>query len=276
MPAPSRSHTPKGRLARDRVVAAAERLFAARGFHGASLRDVAAAAKAPLASIVYHFAKKETLYAAVLSAIADELTTGLDAALATPRPGSPAVKDYVAIGAWGERIDAVSLAIVRWSAKHPARVRLLLRELLDNPARVARASRLPLAPVLERLSEVVAEGARAGVLSPGTPETAVLHLVGAISYFVAARPTVDRIVGAAGARRMAATYERDAVIFARRALGFAAPPRGRTTEVHHATRHADAAREARPRAHRVEDHRSRRAAVEPAGRRVRGRGANRA
>lgn len=199
-----RSHTPKGTRSRDRILRVAERLLASAGFHGTSMRDVADAAGVPLASVVYHFAKKEQLYAAVLGVIGEQLVADLARALDDDdRP-------------WSARLDAVVRALVAWTEEHPARVKLLLRELLDNPARVARASRLPLAPVLLRLSEFVATGIRAGAFRRVVPETSVLHLVGAVSYIVAARPTVRRIVGATRDRRMASSYEREAVAFARR------------------------------------------------------------
>lgn len=202
------SHTPKGQLARERVVHAAEKLFAKHGFHGTSLRDVAAAAKQPLASIVYHFAKKEALYAAVLTAIGGQLERAL---VDTLRDEGT------------DRVESIARGLVRWSADHPDRVRLLLRELLDNPARVARASKLPLAPVLTRLSSAVAADMQAGRLAATTPEIAVLHLVGAIGYFVVARPTVFRIVGPARARVLDAAWEEEALTFARRTLGRSNP-----------------------------------------------------
>ena len=81
-PTPSlRSHTPKGTRARDRIVRAAEKLFAGAGVRGASMRDVAEATGLPLASVVYHFAKKEQLYGAVLDAIGAELGVEIDRAL---------------------------------------------------------------------------------------------------------------------------------------------------------------------------------------------------
>lgn len=201
-PAPStlRSHTPKGRAARDNVVQAAEALLAANGFHGTSMRDVADAAGVPLASALYHFGKKEQLHAAVLGAIAEDLERRVGTALARD-------------GSHDARLDAVLDALLDWAEERPGRVRLLLRELLDNPTRVAKASHLPLAPVLTTLSAFVAEGS-----PPASPETAVLHVVGAISYVVAARPTVDRIVGHARAKALAARYRDDAKQFAKRAL----------------------------------------------------------
>ena len=199
-----RSHTPKGTRARDNIVRVSERLLASTGFHGTSMRDVADAAGLPLASVVYHFAKKEQLYAAVLTEIGAQLVVQLDDALDDEdRP-------------WATRLDAVVRSLVGWTSSHPGRVKLLLRELLDNPARVARASKLPLAPVLLRLSDFVAAGIRAGAFRRMVAETAVLHLVGAVSYFAAARPTVRRIVGPARDRHISSSYEREAIGFARR------------------------------------------------------------
>ena len=47
----------------------------------------------------------------------------------------------------------------------------------------------------------------------------MLQLVGAVSYVVAARPTVERIVGKARAKQLDAQLEREAIAFAHRALG---------------------------------------------------------
>jgi AcrR family transcriptional regulator len=257
-----RSHTPKGQRARERILVAAERLIAAHGFHGTSMRDVAAAARLPLATTIYHFARKEQLYAAVLAEIASDLDRAIDAALSNPvrapayvepgrrqidvaqalgvgeplRPardslgrasGSAAARDP--LGRAGEArdardpLDAFALALVRWMRANPARVRLLTRELLDNPTRVARAGKLPLAPFLERATGLVALHAvtsgRSHATLERTPEVAVLHAVGALSYFVAAWPTVERILGPARAKRVDAAYEREALAFVRGVLG---------------------------------------------------------
>src|SRR5688572_26196161 len=50
---------------RGRLLDAAERLFAAKGFEATSLRDVTAKAKANLAAVNYHFGSKEALVRAV-------------------------------------------------------------------------------------------------------------------------------------------------------------------------------------------------------------------
>src|SRR5262249_22813215 len=143
----------------------------------------------PLATVVYHFSRKEHLYGTVLATIADELLALFD------------VVDGAA-----DRGDAFARAIVSWTQRNPARVKLLLRELLDNPSRVARASRLPLAPFLERAAPLVGG------------EVALLHLIGGISYVIAAWPTVARMVGPTRSRRLAVGYPREALAFARRTI----------------------------------------------------------
>jgi AcrR family transcriptional regulator len=50
---------------RDRILKTAERMFAARGFNGVSVRELAAAANVNIASIGYHFRNKEGLLAEV-------------------------------------------------------------------------------------------------------------------------------------------------------------------------------------------------------------------
>lgn len=52
---------------RDRLLDAAERLFAQRGFAGASVRDIVASARANVSSIKYYFGSKENLFKEVLN-----------------------------------------------------------------------------------------------------------------------------------------------------------------------------------------------------------------
>jgi AcrR family transcriptional regulator len=63
---------PKGRarrgaeITRERILEAAERLFAVKGYDGTSIRDVAAAAGVQIANISYHFGLKESLFERVI------------------------------------------------------------------------------------------------------------------------------------------------------------------------------------------------------------------
>ena len=54
------------RTTKDKLMDAAEKLFARRGFHGVSLRDITAEADVKLALVNYHFGSKKNLLAEVI------------------------------------------------------------------------------------------------------------------------------------------------------------------------------------------------------------------
>lgn len=66
---------------RQRIIRAAEDLFARRGFAGTSMRQVTAEAKANLAAVNYHFGSKDSLIEEVLRLRLDELNQQRIAAL---------------------------------------------------------------------------------------------------------------------------------------------------------------------------------------------------
>jgi AcrR family transcriptional regulator len=78
MPAPQR---------RAAILAAAEEVFAARGYHGAALDDIAQAAGISKALIYEHFASKRELHASLINAHVEEIFERLQANAATGPPG---------------------------------------------------------------------------------------------------------------------------------------------------------------------------------------------
>lgn len=75
---------------RDRILDAAEKLFADRGFSAASVRDITADAGANLAAVNYHFGGKEGLYRQMAMRLMGELRTqrleAIRSAVAGPTP----------------------------------------------------------------------------------------------------------------------------------------------------------------------------------------------
>lgn len=69
---------PTPRDTRQRVIDAASALFAERGFHGTTARDIAERAGVNLAAAHYHFGSKEALYLDVLRAQFDAVTAALE------------------------------------------------------------------------------------------------------------------------------------------------------------------------------------------------------
>ena len=70
----------RDRETRDRLLAAAERLFADRGFKKVTVRDICKAAKANVAAINYHFGDKLGLYREVLQSAIDRMRATSEAA----------------------------------------------------------------------------------------------------------------------------------------------------------------------------------------------------
>jgi AcrR family transcriptional regulator len=83
-------------LTTERILDAAERLFADHGFEGTSIRDIVDSAKVNLAAIHYHFRSKEALLEAVLtrriSLVNGARIERLEAAEAEATPGPPSVE----------------------------------------------------------------------------------------------------------------------------------------------------------------------------------------
>ena len=174
--------SPKGARTKEAILAAAEDAFAEHGFHGASVRDVAKGAKMATAGLLHHFPRKEGMYAAVLTRIAADIEAVIEGAV-TGR-ASPKTK-----------LRRLVQRFAEWAEGSPRRSHLLLRELLDNPSRLARAGRLHLAPVVDRLTAFIDAGREAGVFAAVDPLMFVVHLAGSTSYYVAARPTFVKITG---------------------------------------------------------------------------------
>lgn len=129
---------------RERILGVAEQLFARRGFAGASLRQVTAAAKVNLAAVNYHFGSKESLIEEVFRRRLDELNrrrlTALGAVLENPGHMLEDVLDAFIRPALEQSMDSAGGAafvrvLARAYAEHDERLR---RFLSDNYGHVLR------------------------------------------------------------------------------------------------------------------------------------------
>ncbi len=99
-PAPRRQRAnSRSQLTRDRILDAAEHLFAARGFHGCSIRDITGEAQVDVALANYHFGSKQGLLEAVIARRAQDLNADrlarLDAVLAASRGKKPSLEAII-------------------------------------------------------------------------------------------------------------------------------------------------------------------------------------
>lgn len=87
------------RPGKERILDAAEQLFARRGFYGVSLRDITQAAGVDVALVGYHFGGKRALFTAVFERRAEVLNRErlelLEAARRAALPAAPAIEAIV-------------------------------------------------------------------------------------------------------------------------------------------------------------------------------------
>jgi AcrR family transcriptional regulator len=108
-----------------RILAAAEEAFAARGFEGASTREIAARAGVNISSLHYHWESKETLYVAVFRNVFDQIRGVLEDTL------PPLLAEH------REPQTVMSLAVGRifdFFGDNPNLPRLLMRRIIENDA----------------------------------------------------------------------------------------------------------------------------------------------
>jgi TetR/AcrR family transcriptional regulator len=174
---------PRSERTRAAILAAAEALFAERGFAVTRLEDVAEAVGIRRASIVYYFADKPALYDAVLAEVFGSLRERIAPALLAPKPLAERALDAVSI--W---IDVL--------AERPSTARILLREVADG--------RIGLEPPLvkhtraffELVGRALAEGGNESLANATTDSVHTASVVtGSTVFFVAAMPVLIPGVG---------------------------------------------------------------------------------
>ena len=129
---------------KERILSAAEELFARHGFQGASLRQVTAAANVNLAAVNYHFGSKDNLVNEVFRRRLDELTRtrleALEEARKDPRPTLEAILEAFvtpALNLASDRLggSAFMRVLARAYAEHDQSLR---RFLSDNYGHVLK------------------------------------------------------------------------------------------------------------------------------------------
>jgi AcrR family transcriptional regulator len=160
-----------GERTSERILDAAEELFAERGYNGTTLRDVATRVGVRPPSLYNHFASKDALYAAVLERGIGPVIVLLARSAAAPadEPSDP-----------GRLVTEVMEIL----ARRPAIPRLVQHETLAGGQRLTPILRSWIVPAFERAHELVAANPAARRWSPEQIPLLVLamyHVV--VGYF---------------------------------------------------------------------------------------------
>ena len=180
------------------MIAAATALFAERGFHGTTMRDIAERAGVNVAAGNYHYGSKKALYLAVLRAQFAEIRATLEARGVT-RPESElrhlSRRELVAL--LRARIRTM-LDILIGPPPSP-NATLMQREMCDPSEALPVIVREFIRPTMNELEAMVSR------LAPGIERRAVsyaaLSIVGQALFYRFAMPAVLRVLGAHGYTR---------------------------------------------------------------------------
>lgn len=151
---------------RGEILAEATRLFAERGYEGASMADLADRVGLRKASLFHHFPSKDALYAAVLESIFQRLGDVIVTSATTPGGGVI------------ERLDRMTDALVDAMGEQPSAARLVVREMMDwGPFARERFDQTVL-PVLRAAEEFLRAGQRDGSFPERDAKQTVLTMCG--------------------------------------------------------------------------------------------------
>jgi AcrR family transcriptional regulator len=144
-----------GAVTRDRLLDAAEGLFARKGYAGTSVREITASAECNLAAVNYHFGSKRKLYREVfrrrLGAMREQRLAAVEAAV---RSAGDATDDYAAtLLAFAQSF----LEPLREDSAGRGPLRLMLREIVDPLLPPDFLQTELIVPVTRGLNEVVAK-----------------------------------------------------------------------------------------------------------------------
>ena len=180
---PGRPPGSKGELTAERILDAAEVLFAEKGYAGTTLRDVAASVGIRIPSLYNHFPSKDSLYVAVLERVTGPVVELLSGLVAPP----PESDDRDTQRVIEEIMDLLS--------KQPTLPRLLQHETLTGGQRLTPMLRTAFAPIFSKASEVVAAREDTGRWQPEQIPLLVLALYHIVAGYFAVAPLYQNLNG---------------------------------------------------------------------------------
>jgi AcrR family transcriptional regulator len=157
---------------RDRILQEAERLFAAGGYDGVSVREIAQACGITKANIYYYFDSKERLYLEVLQADMLALIHVLDEAAQQP-------------GSSRERILGVARAFWDLMRRKYTLIQITMRQFAGMEQQLRGLVQRYQDEMVGPIQRVLEQGIRDGEVRPLNARLAAAALLGMLSIFVA-------------------------------------------------------------------------------------------
>jgi TetR/AcrR family transcriptional regulator len=183
----------------ERILAAAERMFAAGGMAGARTEEIARAARVNKALLYYYFSSKEKLHLAVLDALFQKLVVAVEAAFSGDSLPRQRLLAYV---------DAYFDFILR----HPNYPRLVQRELMEGGKSLVWIARQYMGPIQRKLSRILEDGMARGEFRAVDPTQTVMTINAMIVSYFAVAPVLSQVLGRDALAKEAVAARRRAIL----------------------------------------------------------------
>nr|WP_290583701.1 TetR/AcrR family transcriptional regulator [Ketobacter sp.] len=167
-----RADKPGGRIRQKNeqiIIAAAEAEFAANGFKGATMNNIALKAGLPKSNIHYYFKNKLQLYIEVLINIIDLWDNALNELDADSEPAA-ALREYIA-------------AKMRFSREYPLASRVFAKEILSGAPRIKQYFSSEYREWFLRKTDVFSKWAQQGKIDPIDPAHIVFLLWSSTQHY---------------------------------------------------------------------------------------------
>jgi TetR/AcrR family transcriptional regulator len=163
----------------ERILAAARKVFAEKGYSGAHVDEIAMRAGVNKATIYYQIGDKDTLYANVIHQVIGNVAQGI--ATAVGKVDHPEEKLKVYINCVSANVD-----------KNPELPPIMMREIAADGAHLPRVVAEDIASVMVILAGIMEEGRKKGIFVEISPFLIHMMIVGTILFYKKTLPIKDR------------------------------------------------------------------------------------